>query len=218
VSRSVFDPKLTDLPGRIPVFPLTGVLLLPRGRLPLNIFEPRYLAMTRHALGHGQMIGMIQPQEGAGDAGDPPLYRTGCMGRIIEFRETDDGRCLIVLKGCARFDVAAEPPRENLFRVVVADWHRYEGDLDSAEPELARDRLMAVLKPYFRRRGIEADFNAIAAAPAEQLIASLAMLCPFVPREKQALLETPDWTERGKLLVALIEMAAASGSGEAGRA
>jgi uncharacterized protein len=219
MSRSAFDPKLSDLPGRLPVFPLTGVLLLPRGRLPLNVFEPRYLQMTRHALGHGQMIGMIQPQEGLGDAGDPPLYRTGCMGRIVEFRETDDGRYLIVLKGCARFDVASEPPRENLFRTVVADWHRYEADLEPSEPELARDRLVEALKPYFRRRGIEADFNAIAGAPAEQLITSLAMLCPFVPREKQALLECPDWTERGKLLVALIEMAAAApGGGATGRA
>ncbi|MGH7089982.1 MAG: LON peptidase substrate-binding domain-containing protein [Stellaceae bacterium] len=217
MSPSAFDPKLSDLPGRLPVFPLTGVLLLPRGRLPLNIFEPRYLAMTRHALGHGQMIGMIQPQEGAGDAGDPPLYRIGCMGRIVEFRETDDGRYLIVLKGCARFDVTAEPPRENLFRIAVADWHRYESDLDPSEPELARDRLIGALKPYFRRHGIQADFNSISGAPAEHLISSLAMLCPFAPREKQALLEAPNWTECGKLLVALIEMAAAGG-GEAGRA
>lgn len=219
MSRSAFDPALSDLPGRLPVFPLTGVLLLPRGRLPLNIFEPRYLAMVRHALGHGQMIGMIQPQEGAGDVGDPPLYRTGCMGRIVEFRETDDGRYLIVLKGCARFDVTAEPPRENQFRIVVADWRRYEDDLTPAEPELARDRLVEALKPYFRGHGINADFNAIASAPSEQLVTSLAMLCPFAAREKQALLEAPDWNERAKLLVALIEMAAAApGGGPAGRA
>ena len=102
-----FDPGVEDLPARLAVFPLTGVLLLPRGRLPLNIFEPRYLAMTRYALGHGGMIGMIQPVDGTSDAGDPPLYRTGCMGRITEWRETDDGRYLISLAGCARFDMIA---------------------------------------------------------------------------------------------------------------
>ncbi|HXQ53492.1 MAG TPA: LON peptidase substrate-binding domain-containing protein [Stellaceae bacterium] len=219
MSGSAFDPSFDDLPSRLPVFPLTGVLLLPGGRLPLNIFEPRYLAMTRHALGHGQMIGMIQPQDGAGDVGNPPLYRTGCMGRITEFQETDDGRYLINLKGCARFDVASEPPRANLFRIVEPDWRRYAGDLEETEPEIERDRLVAALKPYFRRRGIDADFAAIAKAPAERLVASLAMMCPFEPREKQALLEAADATARSQLLVTLIEMATvSSGGGDAGPA
>ena len=207
MTQGVFDPAFADLPALLPVFPLTGVLLLPRGRLPLNIFEPRYLAMTRYALAHGRMLGMIQPQDGAGDAGDPPLYRTGCMGRITEFRETDDGRYLITLKGCARFDVARELPREALFRIVAPDWTPYEGDLGESEPVIERDRLVAALKPYFRRTGIEADFSSIAAAPAGRLIASLAMLCPFAPGEKQALLEVADWTARGRLLIALLEMA-----------
>ena len=206
-----FDLGAADLPEVIPIFPLTGVLLLPQGRLPLNIFEPRYLEMTRHALAHGQMIGMIQPQEGAGDAGDPPLYRTGCMGRIVEFRETDDGRYLITLSGLARFDVTAEAPRETLFRIVVADWRRYAQDLEEAEPELERDRLTAALQPYFRRHGIKADFKTIAAAPAGHLVTSLAMLCPFAPREKQALLEAETPTERGRMLIALIEMSAIAG-------
>jgi Lon protease-like protein len=211
MSPSVFDPAFADLPRDLPVFPLTGVLLLPGGRLPLNIFEPRYLAMTRHALAHGQMIGMIQPQEGAGDAGDPPLYRTGCMGRIVEFRETDDGRYLITLAGMARFDVTAEAPRDTLFRLVVADWRRYAQDLEDSEPELERDRLNEALQPYFRRHGIKADFKTIAAAPAGHLVTSLAMLCPFAPREKQALLEAENPTERGRMLTALIEMSAIAG-------
>ena len=211
MTGSVFDPSFADLPRHLPVFPLTGVLLLPGGRLPLNIFEPRYLAMTRHALAHGQMIGMIQPQEGAGDAGDPPLYRTGCMGRIVEFRETDDGRYLITLAGAARFDVTAEAPRDTLFRLVVADWRRYAHDLEDGEPELERDRLTAALQPYFRRHGIAADLAAIAAAPADRLISSLAMLCPFASSEKQALLEAEDGTARAKLLITLIEMAALGG-------
>ena len=217
MTRGAFDPSFADLPTRLAIFPLSGVLLLPRGRLPLNIFEPRYLAMTRHALANGQMIGMIQPQDGVGNEGDPPLCRTGCMGRIIEFRETDDGRYLITLKGCARFDVTAEPRREALFRTIVPDWRRYESDIQEPEPELERDRLIASLKPYFMRRGIDADFAAIGSAPAARLITSLAMLCPFAPREKQALLEAGDATARGKMLVALIEMAAVAGD-DAGQA
>jgi uncharacterized protein len=207
-----FDPAIEDLPARLPVFPLTGVLLLPRGRLPLNVFEPRYLEMINFALGHGRMIGMIQPQDGAGDAGDPPLYRTGCMGRIVEFQETRDGRFLITLRGCARFDVTAEPPREEtLFRTVVADWRRWHRDLEPADPAFDRDRLIAALKPYFRRHGISADLASMEGAPANRLVTSLAMLCPFGPGEKQALLEATDATARAKLLTALVEMAAHGG-------
>jgi uncharacterized protein len=216
MSRGPFDPEFAELPARLAVFPLTGVLLLPGGVLPLNIFEPRYLAMTRHALGQGRMLGMIQPQEGAGDAGDPPLYRTGCMGRIVEFRETEDGRYLFTLRGCARFDVAAEAARDDLFRVVVPDWSRYHGDLEESEPQFDRARLTEALKPFFRRHGIAADVAAIAAAPAERLVTSLAMLCPFAPREKQALLEAADASARASLLLALVEMAAHGGGDDEG--
>jgi len=211
MAQSPFDPRFEDLPQRLAVFPLTGVLLLPRGRLPLNIFEPRYLAMTRHALGAGQLIGMIQPEEGAGDAGDPPLRRTGCMGRITEFQETEDGRYLITLAGLCRFDIAHEPPRAQLFRIVEADWRRFRHDLEEATPEFDRERLAAALKPFFKRHGIAADFNAIATAPAERLVTSLAMLCPFPPREKQALLEAADASERARLLIGLLEMEALGG-------
>lgn len=207
MSKGPFDPSFDQLPARLPIFPLTGVLLLPRGRLPLNIFEPRYLAMVRHALGQGRMIGMIQPREGRGDAGDPPLYRTGCVGRITEFREeTADGRFLMTLLGVCRFEIAEEPPRTDLFRIVVPEWSRWRSDLDSVEPALDRERLLRTLKPYFQRHGITADLSAIAAAPAERLVTSLAMICPFPPRDKQALLEA-DAQARGELLTALIEMA-----------
>jgi hypothetical protein len=206
--KGPFDPSFDQLPARLPVFPLTGVLLLPGGRLPLNIFEPRYHAMVRFALGQGRMLGMIQPQEGKGDAGDPPLYRTGCVGRIVEFREeTVDGRFLMTLLGISRFDIADEPAREDLFRIVHPSWSRWRGDLEHSEPPLDRERLLAALKPYFQRHGITADLAAIGTAPADRLVTSLAMLCPFVPREKQALLEAADATERATLLTALIEMA-----------
>ena len=204
---SPFDQSFDELPAELPVFPLTGVLLLPRGRLPLNVFEPRYLAMTRDALGHGRMIGMIQPQEGCGDAGDPPLYRTGCAGRINAFSETDDGRFLLTLIGVARFDVAEELPRDGrLYRRVRPEWAPYRGDLVPDEAAIDRPRLVGALKPFFERHKITADFEAIETTPAERLVNTLAMVCPFAPREKEALLEAPDLGERARLLAALVEM------------
>jgi Lon protease-like protein len=205
-----FEPSLGDLPTRLPIFPLTGVLLLPRGRLPLNIFEPRYLALTEYALAHGRMFGMVQPQEGHGDDGDPPLYRTGCAGRIVEFGETPDGRFLVTLKGVARFDIAAEPPRDELFRQIVPDWQRWRDDLEDDEEGVDRDHMIAKLTPYFERHGIGAESEVLHSAPIEHLVNSLAMACPFSPGEKQALLEAKRTSERAKILTALVEMSVAS--------
>jgi len=205
-----FEPRFEDLPALLPIFPLTGVLLLPRGRLPLNIFEPRYLAMTQHALGHGRLLGMIQPQEGQGDAGDPPVYRTGCAGRIVEFGETPDGRFLLTLKGVARFDIASEPPRHELFRQIVPDWRRWRDDLEEDEEDVDRERMIAALTPFFERHGIGADPEVLTKAPIEHLVNSLAMACPFSPREKQALLEAQRTSERAKVLTALVQMSVAS--------
>jgi Lon protease-like protein len=201
-------PKLAELPARLPIFPLTGVLLLPRGRLPLNIFEPRYLAMTEDALKGDRLIGMVQPQEGAGDAGDPPVYRTGCAGRITSFSETDDGRYLITLTGIARFAIAAEPQREQLYRRVVPDWQAYAGDLAEDATPIDRGRLVAGLKPFFRRYRIAAEWEALEKTPDERLVSTIAMVAPFAPGEKQALLEARDLAERARLLTALVEMAA----------
>jgi uncharacterized protein len=205
-----FEPRFEDLPQLLPIFPLTGVLLLPRGRLPLNIFEPRYLAMTLYALANQRMIGMIQPQEGAGDAGDPPLYRTGCAGRIVEFAETADGRFLLTLKGVARFDLREEPPRANLFRLAVPEWQRWRGDLEEDNEHVDRERLVFALQPFFERHGINADSEILTSAPIEHLVNSLAMACPFSPREKQALLEAPRTRERSEILAALVQMSVAS--------
>jgi Lon protease-like protein len=205
-----FEPRFDELPALLPIFPLTGVLLLPRGRLPLNIFEPRYLAMTERAMAQGRLIGMIQPQEDAGDAGDPPVYRTGCAGRIVEFAETPDGRFLITLKGVARFDIAREPAREELFRQVVPDWQAWRGDLQEDEENVDRERMVAALGPFFERHGITAESDVLKSAPIEHLVNSLAMACPFSPREKQALLEARRTAERAKILTALVEMSVAS--------
>jgi len=204
----------TALPEVLPIFPLTGVLLLPRGRLPLNIFEPRYLAMASDALGGARLIGMIQPSEPQRDnigqgAVNPPLYPVGCAGRITQFSETDDGRYLITLTGVSRFRIRAELPLVSGYRRVVPDWQPFLHDRDiPARVRLDRERLVSGLKGFFGQRQISADWDAIDKAPPEHLVTSLAMACPFAASEKQALLEAADLEERAKLLTALLEMAA----------
>jgi hypothetical protein len=202
------------LPQILPIFPLTGVLLLPRGRLPLNIFEPRYLAMTRDALGGERLIGMVQPSDPqqdnrGGGAPNPPVYPTGCAGRITAFAETDDGRYMITLTGVSRFRIRDELPLLAGYRRVVPDWQPFAQDLD-APPATGfdRERFIRGLKEFFAQRQITADWEAIDKAAGEHLITSLAMLCPFAPSEKQALLEAADLDERARLLIALVEMAA----------
>jgi Lon protease-like protein len=201
------------LPDILPVFPLTGVLLLPRGRLPLNIFEPRYLAMTRDALGGARLVGMVQPSEpqddGRGGGGlNPPVYPVGCAGRVTQFSETDDGRYLITLTGISRFRIKEELPILDGYRRVVPDWQPFAHDRErSGKPEFDRERLIRGLKSYFAQRQIQADFEAIEKAPGEYLVTSLAMACPFAPSEKQALLEAADPDERARLLTTLVEMA-----------
>jgi uncharacterized protein len=205
--------SVDQLPETLPIFPLPGVLLLPRGKLPLRIFEPRYLAMTNDAIAGERLIGMIQPTDPAASlAGAPAVYRTGCAGRITAFSETDDGHSLITLTGVARFDVGDELPPRQGYRRVRAEWSRYAADLeedDSALPD--RDRLLTMLKSYFKLHGLSADWDAIRQTPDERLVTSLAMICPFEPSEKQALLEAPNLAERARLMTAIIEMAVLNG-------
>jgi uncharacterized protein len=207
------EPEAALLPEVIPIFPLTGVLLLPRGRLPLNIFEPRYLAMSKDALGGERLVGMVQPSapqdDNRGGGGiNPPVYPVGCAGRITAFAETDDGRYLITLTGVSRFRVREELPLLSGYRRVIADWGPYARDREPmSEPGFDRERFARALKGYFVQREISADWEAIEKAPGEHLVTSIAMLCPFAPNEKQALLEASDLDERARLLVALIEMA-----------
>jgi len=196
------------LPVILPIFPLTGVLLLPRGRLPLNIFEPRYLAMTRDALAGERMIGMVQPSNPAGSGSNPPVYPTGCAGRITSFAETEDGRFLITLTGTSRFRIREELPLLEGYRRVVPEWREFARDLENEdEAGFDRDRLLRGLRAYFRQHQISADWDAVTAVPGERLVTSIAMICPFEPSEKQALLEAPDLDERARLLTAIVEMA-----------
>lgn len=203
---------LADLPSVIPVFPLTGALLLPHTRLPLNIFEPRYLAMVDAAMMSSRLIGMIQPKIAGEDmATNPALCGVGCAGRIVEYSETDDGRYLITLAGLSRFRVAGERESGKPFREVAADYSPFSGDLhQEPEPQLARERLLDALKPYLMERGLNTDWETLDQAPVEMLVNALAMICPFDPEEKQALLEAATAKERAEALLALIEIANAS--------
>ena len=210
MSGAATTPNITPsaLPETLPIFPLAGVLLLPRGRLPLNIFEPRYLAMIEAALGQGRLIGMVQPSAADTNEPLPPIYHIGCAGRITSFTETEDGRFLINLTGICRFRITEELPLEHGFRRVKPDWEKYLSDIGPAEEaEIDREKLLGVLRGYFKMHGIAADWNAVQNTNNETLISSLAMICPLAANEKQALLEAPDLHKRGELLMALLEMA-----------
>ena len=210
------------LPEILPIFPLTGVLLLPRGRLPLNIFEPRYLAMTRDALGGERVIGMVQPHEPQDDnrgrgGENPPVYPIGCAGRITAFAEADDGRYLITLTGVSRFRIIEEYPLLSGYRRVRPDWAPFGRDLEpDGASDFDRERLVRGLRAFFTQQGLNADWEAIEKAPFEQLVTSISMLCPFPPSEKQALLEAADLGDRAQLLTALVEMAAIKPTAEEG--
>jgi uncharacterized protein len=207
MSTNPFDPTIDQLPEIVPIFPLTGVLLLPRGKLPLNVFEPRYLAMTEDALSGNRMIGIIQPSDPLSRASVPPVYPIGCAGRITSFSETDDGRYLITLTGVCRFETVRELPIVRGYRRVDVSWERFAADLEEPGPALFdRARLVEGLRTYFKIQGISANWDAIESTPDERLVTSLAMICPFEPAEKQALLECGSLSERASMMIAIIEM------------
>lgn len=217
--RSPFDPSFDALPAEIPIFPLKGVLLLPGGTLPLNMFERRYLAMTRAALQTpGRLIGMVQPTMNAeaGTIRKPEVYGTGCAGRIVAFQETPDERYMITLDGLIRFDIKEElEEAEGGFRRVVPDWSLYRADMEEAgSGAIDRERLVAALKAYFQAEGVSGDIDSLQENSDEKLVALLAMHCPFAAREKQALLEAPSLEKRAEAVTALMEMAALHSGGD----
>lgn len=215
MNRSMFTSSFEDLPAEIPVFPLSGALLLPGGHLPLNIFEPRYLAMVDAALKGDRIIGMVQPSEEDGSntplQSQPPdrpqLYGTGCAGRINAFSETDDGRYLVTLAGVIRFGISSELDSEKGFRRVAANYQRFKEDLVAAQISINRDHLLETLRGYFSSQGIQGDWEAIGQTDDEHLVTSLAMICPFAASEKQLLLEAGNLQERADTLTKIMEMA-----------
>jgi uncharacterized protein len=206
-ARAPLKRNPRELPAVIPVFPLSGAILLPKGLLPLNIFEPRYLRMVDDALGSQRIIGMIQPRESE-PAARPPIYDVGCAGRITGFQETGDGRYLITLSGIMRFRVAEELGVATPYRQVRADYRAFANDIleDASAARIDRERLFDAMRGYFASEGLSTDWKEASAAPTEALVNSLAMGCPFQPNEKQALLETGDISDRADCLIALMRM------------
>ncbi len=214
--RSPIQTNYEDLPKELPIFPLAGALLLPWGRLPLNIFEPRYLNMTLDALGAGRIIGMIQPDideitsnpdEIEVHQSNAPLFKVGCAGRIAAFEETDDGRLNITLKGLIRFRVAEELSEQHGYRRVKPIYEDFRSDLSAPDPfKLDRNVLMDRLKQYVDMHEMPISLEVIKGLSDATLVMSLCMICPFDPREKQVLLESATMKERTETLLTLLQM------------
>lgn len=207
---------IADLPEVIPVFPLSGALLLPGGNMPLNIFEPRYLAMTDHAMKTDRVIGMIQPDP-SGDQEDngPKLYKVGCIGRLTGFQETGDGRYMINLSGICRFEILEELAPLSGFRMVHVQANPddliVQEQLEADQNAINRKLLIDTFQKYLHANDMETDWAAVERTDDETLVTALCMMSPYGPAEKQALLEAADLKTRAETLVAITEMALAKG-------
>lgn len=199
-----------DLPETIPVFPLAGALLLPRGQMPLNIFEPRYLAMIDDSFRDGhRLIGMIQPDVAQSENSDhPKLFTVGCVGRITQLAESGDGRYILELTGIARFSVVDELSVSTAYRQCRVDYFPFVDDFTvrKGEEDVDRAALLDVLSKFLDANDLKADWDGIEKAPNEALVNALAMMSPYGPPEKQALLEAPDLKTRADILIAVTEM------------
>jgi Lon protease-like protein len=199
-----------ELPENIAVFPLPGALLLPRGQMPLNIFEPRYLAMVDDALRDGhRIIGMIQPDAAHTRNEDKPvLFRVGCAGRITQLAESGDGRYILELTGIARFKVVEELAVQTAYRQCKVDFFSFIDDFTARKGEDAvnREALLKVLTDFLKANNLKVDWEGVESAPNEALVNALAMMSPYGPAEKQAMLEAPDLKTRAEILIAVTEM------------
>ena len=207
--------KKIDLPDTIPVFPLSGALLLPRTRLPLNLFEPRYLQMLDDVLKTDhRLIGMVQSYDGPD--GVNKLHSIGCAGRVTAFSETDDGRYMITLAGASRFRLIGEVDGFVPYRRARVNWQGFERDLGGVESDdtFDRQKFIDALGRFFEDQGLQTDWESLREAEDELLINSLSMLCSFEPEDKQALLEAPSLTTRRETLTTLIEYSLRGGSSE----
>lgn len=209
--RSPFIPAFPDLPDEMPVFPLSGAVVMPGVQLPLNIFEPRYLSMIQAALATDHMIAMVQP---ANDADEPTLHRIGCAGRITSYSETNDGRIIMVLTGICRFAVAEELSPVDGYRRVRPNWQGFESDYqddDAALPE--RDRFLSSLRNFCDQRGVEVPWDDLEKMADGELVNLLCAHLPLVADDKQALIETVNLTERAQLMRGLMDMSALASGG-----
>ena len=200
-----------DLPEIIPVFPLPGALLLPRGQMPLNIFEPRYLAMVDDCFRDGhRLIGMIQPDvaHSPKNSDKPKLFRVGCVGRITQLAESGDGRYILELTGVSRFRVVEELEVLTAYRQCKVDFFTFVDDFTArmGEDEVDREALLTVLADFLKANNLKVDWEGVESAPNEALVNALAMMSPYGPAEKQAMLEAPDLKTRAEILIAVTEM------------
>ena len=217
MSMNVAYKGPADCPTEIPVFPLPGALLLPRGQMPLNIFEPRYLAMVDDALRTDRVIGMIQPDpEGAGGSPmTPRLYRVGCLGRLTQFAETGDGRYLISLTGISRFRIESELATASAYRRCQVSYDDFAVDFAAraGEEQVDREGVLKALRDFVESNDLKVDWAGIEEAPNEALVNALCMMSPFGVREKQAMLEAQDLKTRAEILIAVTQMELVRGSG-----
>lgn len=207
---------IRELPEVIPVFPLTGAVLLPRGELPLNIFEPRYVRMVDDAIAGERLLGMIQPLSGGNGAAPPQLFQIGCAGRLTRFSETGDGRYLITLTGVIRFRIVEEVTADTPYRRFRVNYAGFDADLlpGAGESAVDRESMVAMLRSFAESSKLEIDWASIDAAPTETLVNALAMMSPFGANEKQALVEAIDLKTRAETLVALAKLDLAQRDGE----
>lgn len=208
--------RTVTLPGRLPLFPLRGAILLPRAVVPLHVFEPRYIAMVDAALARGRFVGLIASRLSA--EAHPPLYPVGCAGQITNFSETGDGRYMITLTGISRFRLLDDTLVDGGFRMGSVDWADFRADLVPAGievPEL-RARILAPLATYLDAKGLSADATDLENAPLEALVNSIVVSCPFDPDEKQALLEAQTLIDRAEALIALMQFGIAGAQARAG--
>ncbi|MDU0343144.1 LON peptidase substrate-binding domain-containing protein [Bosea rubneri] len=206
-----------DCPAVIPLFPLSGALLLPRGQMPLNIFEPRYLAMVDDAIRTHRVIGLIQPEpENGRQSTAPALLQVGCLGRITQFAETGDDRYILTLTGISRFRLVEELSVTTAYRQARVSYDDFAVDFQARAGEEAVDRvsLLKALRSFAKANELKIDWKGVNEAPNEALVNALSMMCPFGPREKQALLEAPDLRSRAEVLVAITEIELARGGSD----
>jgi Lon protease-like protein len=198
-----------DLPQTLPLFPVAGVLLLPRRPIQLTVFEPRYLSLLDDALSSERLIAMIQPKAGDAALGvKPELCDIGCLGRIVQYAEIGDGRCFLSLMGVTRFRLAQELTTLTPYRIVRADYEPFAHDFveGAGETEVDRDALLKALRDFAQANDLKIDWKDIREASNETLVNSLAIMSPYGAREKQAMLEAADLKSRAEILVAISQI------------
>ena len=223
-SERYFQPS--DLPAQLAVFPLRGAILLPRATLPINVFEPRYLAMFDDVISGDRLLGIVQPGRGSNreddiespTGNDVELRQIGGVGRVTAFQELDDGRLLVTLTGISRFKIIDEPVSGKPYRTCNVDYNPFVGDFEQGlgEQDVDRDTFLSVLKTYLETHQLETDWDSISKASTEFLVNSLSVVSPYGEEEKQALLEAVNLKERADILVALAQMELAGGDGNTG--